>query len=264
MFALLYRTVAVAVWGAAHSLHYAAPFMAGIAAVAALYLRGGIVSPFVAALLAVAVLLALGMPYVIVVLHAMLRGEAPPFTRVLRWRRRDADFFVFVAASFVFGGILTALVANIGITLQEHAAILEQDATPGEKYGYGDGAVLVVLSGSRAFAAAFFLVSILLWVHFFRTAIRIPAYADGYDLRADEALTLTRHGRLLILSVSLFMNIGLSSAAFLSPWRDSELWLQALMAGFAAWSFLHANLALSVALYLKYTEGYRMRPLRVF
>ena len=263
MFDLLYRAAAIAVHGAAHSFQYAAPFMAAASASAALsHWRDGWLSPLSAALLSLAVLTAFGVPYVGAVLHTMLRGETPPFRDVLRWRRGDFDFLMFVAAAFLFGGMLTALVAEIAATIHDYAEALASRPSPEEKYGYRSGIVLFALFGSRTFAAIFFICALLLWSYFFRTALRIPAYMDGYDLRSEEAMTLTRHYRLQILAASLLMNTGLSAAAASAPWGVAEWWARAIMVGIAAWSFLHANLALSTAMYQKYTRGYKMRPLR--
>lgn len=257
----MYDTAETGVRGAAHSLHYAAPFIAAVAVVAALYMHGELLSPYAAAALMLVALLLFGTTYTVAILHVMVRGYTPPFMEVLRWRLRDFDFLVFVALSFIFCGSLVAMVANFGVEMHNYAESLRSAQSPDDKYGYKDSMVLVVLFGSRVFATGFFILSVLLWSFFFRTVMRMPAYIDGYDLRASEALALTRHDKFRILAVSLLMNVGLSAAA-LSSWRDTDLWLRALLAGFAVWSFLHANLALSVAIYRKYTEGYRMNPLR--
>lgn len=262
MFNLLHRTVLIAVNGAAHSFQYAAPFMTAVAAVAAVYWRGDLLPPFGAAILALVVLAAFGIPYIGAVLHTMLRGETPPFVQVLRWRLRDLDFLLFMAAAFLFGGLLIVLIADIGMNLYDYAALQEDNPTRGEKYGYGEGAALVLLFGSRTFAAVFFIAAILLWSYFSRSAMRIAAYMDGYDLSSDEAMVLTRHYKLQIMAVSLLVNTGLSIAVVSTPWGLWEWWLQAIMAGVAAWVFLHINLALSVAMYEKYAAGYQMRLLR--
>ncbi|MGI9297887.1 MAG: hypothetical protein ACR2QC_08320 [Gammaproteobacteria bacterium] len=268
MFHLLYQAVAVAVHGMAHSFRYAAPFMAAAAVAVTVYRRGDLLSPSGSTLLAAAVFFVFGPPYISAVLHIMLHGKPPPFMRVLRWQWRDLDFLLFMAGSFLFGGMLILFVADVGMSLGDYAALRESPETETEAkpqyagYGYGEGATIVVVFGSRAFAAGFFLAALWLWGYFFRAAVRIPAYMDGYDLRTGEAMTATRNHSLQIVAVSLLINVGLSVAAVSAPWSAAEWWLQAVMAGVSAWAFLHFNLALSVAMYQEYTAGYSMRLLR--
>lgn len=264
MFDILIRATAIAIYGAVHSFQYAAPFMAAAAAVAAVYRRADWLSQTESAALAFAVFLLFGPPYIAAALHIMLRGEAPPFMRVLRWRRRDLDFLVFMAGSFLFGGMLILFVADVGVSLSDYAELREspEDKPQYAEYGYGEGATIVVVFGSRAFAAGFFLGALFLWGYFFRASVRIPAYMDGYDLSGGEAMDATRNHTLQIVAASLLINTGLSAAAVSAPWGVAEWWLQAVMAGVSAWAFLHFNLALSAAMYQKYTEGYSMRRLR--
>ena len=263
MIRILYETFKNAITGAVYSLHYAAPFIATVSVLSALHLYGTVVLSWGAILSAAAVLMIVGTPFVIMVLHIMLRGETPPLLHAVRWGRRELDFLVFTASTFIFGGVIVIFVAHLGVMMHDYAEFLVADEKPHEKYGYGEGVTLVALSFSRGAAALFFLVAVFLWSHFTRTAIRIPAYVDGYDLSTAEARSLTQHGILRILAASLFINIGGVTAATFLPWQSFELWSRALLAGFAVWGFLHTNLALYTVLYHEYTEGYHMRNSRI-
>lgn len=206
-----------------------------------------------------------GTLYVTAVIGSMVRGQSNKFIEVLLWRRYHLDFLLFSASVFLFMGMLWVVISDIFLTMNEYAEIAQSRAVETgshHSFGYAHGNALIAIFGSRTFAAGFFIAALLLWIYFFRIAIKIPAYIDGFNLSTPEAITLTRPVWSRIALVSLFINIGLSSIAVLAPWDAAQWWEKGMLAALTIWIFLHINLAMSVVMYQTYTEGYQMQLLR--
>lgn len=265
MLGVLYQTVLIGVYGAGHSLAYAAPLAAFAGAFSALYLNYDIRPVWLFAALAAA--LGFLTLYIMAALRAMLYPEAPPpFSEAWRFRRRHIDFLAFSAATFIVLGLLIfALIYTVG-TLYVHIEGLENAAAEppqtGEEYGYGEGSAEVLLYGSRLFTFLSFIAAFILWGLFFRIFIKMPAYADGFEISSGEALDLTSSYRRHILIMSVFLNAAFVAVINALPWGEFVLWVKIAAVECAVWACVHLNLAFSVAAYRRYTEGYSMRPVR--
>ena len=269
MFRLIFRTIVIAVRAVPHSFGFAAPVMILSAFFVGAYWEFS-PPPFMA-LLAVICALLFVPPYLSAALDVMLSPESPPtFKSAFSWHRHQIDFFVFTVGSLFFFGILIGALGDIARDLYQVSQELEAEVTAEEakghdKFGYTKGGTLIALFGSRLFAGVALLMAILAWNYFFRTAIKMPGHVDGYDINTEEAMSLTKHYSTQIMAVSLFINVGMLSFLFaVLPWGAAQWWMQALMFGVIIWLFVHINMAMLVAMYWQYTEGYNKRPLRSF
>ena len=269
MFGLVFQTIVVAVRAVPHSFGFAAPVIILSAFFAGAYWE--FTPPPFVALLAVICSLVLVPPYLSAALDVMLSPESPPtFKSAFSWHRHQIDFFIFTVGSLLFLGILIGALGDIARDLHQvsqelEAEVAAEQVAEHEKFGYTQGGTLIALFGSRLFAGAALLMAILAWNYFFRTAIKMPGHVDGYDINTEEAMSLTRHYSTQIMAVSLLINVGMLSFLFaVLPWGAAQWWMQAIMFGVIIWLFIHINMAMLVAMYWQYTEGYNKRPLRSF
>ena len=266
MFSILYQMSYVAFYGTRRSLMYALPLLLFIFTTCVIYLN--FKPPLLLALAVVGGFLFLGALYLIAVLTAMLRPQdAFRFIESLRWRRRHWDFLGFSAAAFLLLGVLIVILGDLAHTLHVYSLALESKPTSAaahDAYGYEQGGRLIFLFGSRLLAGVFLVATFILWIFFFRTGIKVPAYVEGYSLRSDEALDLTRLYRWQITAMSLLVNVPLLAAllAIIPPWEGLAWWFKSLISCAVVWLFLHMNMSLLIGMYWTYTQGYSMQRLR--
>jgi hypothetical protein len=270
MIALIFQTIYIAVYNAAKSFYYAVPTLLVFDVLAAAYFHVyESMPPIPLALGAFCIILFFGILYVFVSMRLMLDPHAPPlFMETLLWKRAHSDFLVFIGIFFLLLGVLIMIMADRAQVLSEFTQNLiyqRANAKIEEEHSVHQTGIIVVLFSSRVFVGFFIIGMVALWIYAYRACIRIPAYADGWQLSTHEAMDLTKTKILEIIFCSLFINNGLLVfASVVLLWDIDELWLKAVTVGGVFWLFLHANMALSVAMYKRYTEGYQMRRERYF
>ena len=272
MFELFYRTLFIGIISSLRCFSYCLPLMAFVGAMNAAWAFAP--EWFWEAWMywtpvAAAIFFPLMTMYALASLRAMLQKEEPlPFLSAMRWRHGCGHFLAFLLPLFLVMAILIAVMGDVIGSLFSQIRELEElgrqeaadeRASPWQQYGYGQSNVLVLLLGSRLMAGVFAVASLFVWFYFFRTLMRIPAFADNYDLSSEESLLMTSNSKGAIMAASLLVNVSVLSAIGALPWAGVALWLRAFLEGASLGLLVHANLALSVALYEKYSGGYDMR-----
>ena len=218
----------------------------------------------------------LGSPMIICVFHAMLNfgADLRPFKEMYSWGWRQIDFMIFVALMFYF--MLMFSVAAINGTLAIHDALEAKGISIWQEIEVNTHEIgvdthkignpyneLILILGSRVAIGGFIVVLLFVWYYFSRLYIRMPAFVDGFWLRSEEALALTRHESWQIFFLSAFINTSfLSIISTTLPWSESTLWINAVLATLSIWLLLHINFAFATVAYRRYTEGYHMQSVK--
>lgn len=214
MFTLLIGTCGLTVRHFLHCLFYSAPAQAFLALALYLLFRGD--SDLSHILAAVAAFLASNTLFTYSAArqlfkhkpgHVLLEG-------IFRWRREHNDFFIFITLGIIVLSILSVYFIDAVDFLLENLYLLKekQAESPG-RAGVAAGSYSALALGSRVSATALMIAVLLMWRYVCCIGIRIPAYIDGYYLRAEEAMDLTRASQLAMMLISFFCIISVTTFA---------------------------------------------------
>ena len=175
--------------------------------------------------------------------------------------RGQVDFLIFTLSSILFFGVLISVLGDIAISMYDSANELEmqmndrRESDSYTKYGYGGGAIIIALYGSKFFAGAALLGAILLWNFMFRIAIKMPAHVEGNEMTQSQALFITQYHSTEIMAVSLIFNVILASLVFFALPLDMGWFERSVVICFVSWLFVHVNMSMLVATYWKICMG---------
>lgn len=271
MFRLLFETCYLFVHCIAGGLLYAAGalffFFSGIAVV----LVDSEITPTPIAYIAVLMFLFLiaNTLYIYATAKHMLHpGDPIDYFSGIRWRKAHNDFFVFIGIGMFLIAVIVVYFYDSFSYIMELTDTLKQEKVEMQINRTSPlimGSLSVLLLGSQLLSSLLLFASLFLWTYLCRIGLRIPAHADGYYIRAKEALELTNGHSIPIIALSLlflsatFFFVDVACARLLPD--DPAAWQYA--AAFSAGYFvlMQLHIALWVCLYKDKTRGYKLNPL---
>lgn len=136
------------------------------------------------------------------------------FKNWFAWEKHHGDFLLFVGLGFTLLTLLTIFFLDfiqfliaLGERLERARDLSAASGLPQTDVGQ----LTILLFGSEIAAAVFVVISVFMWQFSCRVGLRIPAYTNGFYVRAEEALQLTGAHSKSIFLTSLFFIIGASS-----------------------------------------------------
>ncbi|MCH9705686.1 MAG: hypothetical protein K0U15_06150 [Proteobacteria bacterium] len=197
------------------------------------------------------------------------RGEIN-FLNAIIWRRQHSDFFVFIGLGMIVFVTLSIYALDVAAYLYEKATALGiEQATAAANGSSANHSIYKTLEiGSRLLSYLLLFITLIVWSYICRWGIRIPAYVEGFYLRSEEALDLMRGSLLTILSISLFIIVGVIGIVHVvstEALATGQEWLMLLLWPLSYFFAITMHIALWVHLYqmLVKASGYHMTRLRL-
>lgn len=125
------------------------------------------------------------------------------------------DFLLFVTLGVAAMAAMGLYLADITQYLTERFEAMEEETAELDRFDQYSvmRSIDFLKGGSMILISVVVVVLLRFWLHLCRTGVRIPALAEGYYIRTEEAVSLTESDKWSALAVSLLFVVAVTAFA---------------------------------------------------